>query len=200
MEVDPNGVFDLLDEKLVDRGGTGSDVVVAVDKEMSRSRVVDILRLELQEKRIGSVSRRPLCDVDVCVADERPAKSVAVQFDTAGGRLSSEGCGLVGESDAGQSFPSSSRPDDTDYGTSELESIARKRVDDVSGRRVHEVAGMDLPFSSGTTMQHGLGTGRSKYYPSESARTLLKECLADNRPVQLDPRQQLTGMSSDQMI
>ena len=49
-------------------------------------------------------------------------------------------------------------------------------------------------------MQPGLGAGRSKYYPSESARTLLKECFADNPPVQLDPHQQVTGMSSDQMI
>ena len=46
-------------------------------------------------------------------------------------------------------------------------------------------------------MQPGLGAGRSKYYPSESARTLLKECFADNPPVQLDPHQQVTGMSSD---
>ena len=49
-------------------------------------------------------------------------------------------------------------------------------------------------------MQRGMGAGRSKYYPSESARTLLKVCFADNAPVQLDPHQQLTGMSSDQMI
>ena len=49
-------------------------------------------------------------------------------------------------------------------------------------------------------MQPGLGAGRSKYYPSESARTLLKGCFSDNLPVQLDPHQQLTGMSSDQMI
>ena len=49
-------------------------------------------------------------------------------------------------------------------------------------------------------MQPGLGAGRSKYYPSESARTLLKGCFADNPPVQLDHHQQLTGMSSDQMI
>ena len=28
----------------------------------------------------------------------------------------------------------------------------------------------------------------------------MKECFADNQPVQLDPHQQLTGMSSDQMI
>ena len=45
-----------------------------------------------------------------------------------------------------------------------------------------------------------MGAGRSKCYPSEIARTLLKECFADNPPVQLDPHQQLTGMSSDQMI
>ena len=49
-------------------------------------------------------------------------------------------------------------------------------------------------------MRPDLGVGRSKYYPSESARTLLKECFADNPPVQLDPHQQMTGMSSDQMI
>ena len=83
---------------------------------------------------------------------------------------------------------------------SESESIARKRVNDVSARRFGEAAGLDLPGSSGTTVQRGLGTERSKYYPSESARTLLKECFADNPPVQLDPHQQLRGMSSDQMI
>ena len=160
----------------------------------------DILRLKLQEKTIGSVSKRPLCDLDVGAADEWPSKSVASQFDNAGGKLSSGGCELVGVSNAGQSFPSSSGPDDTDYGTSEMESNARKRVADVSVRRVHETAGKGLPCSSGTTVQHGLGTGRSKYYPSDSARTLLKDCFADNPPVQLDPHQQLTGMSSDQMI
>ena len=103
-------------------------------------------------------------------------------------------------SDAGQPFSGSFRPDDTDYGTSELESIARKRVDDVSRRRFHEAAGLALPGSSGTTDQHALSTERSKFYPSESARTLLKECFADNPPLQVDPHQQLTGMSSDQMI
>ena len=66
--------------------------------------------------------------------------------------------------------------------------------------RVCEAAGLNLPCSSGTTMQRGMGAGRSKFYPSESARTLLKECFAGNPPVQLDPPQQLTGMSSDQMI
>ena len=198
VEVDPAGVLDLLDANLMDRGNPGSGVLT-VD-EIPRSRVDDILRSELGGKNIGGGSKRPLCDVDIGLADERPSKSVAFDIDDAGGRLFSERCTLVGVSDAGQSFPSSSRPDDTDYGTSELESIARRRVGDLSGVRVCETAESDVPAFSGATVQPGLGAGRSKYYPSESARTLLKECFADNPPVQLDPHQKLTGLSSDQMI
>ena len=199
VEVDPAIVLELLDDNLVDRGCTGNNVV-AVDEKKSRNRVDDVLRLELQEKAISSLGKRPLCDVNVGAADERPSKSVAFQLDNVGGRLSSGECGLVGVSDARQSFSSSSRPVETDYGTSELESIARKRVDVVGGERIWEAAGLELPGSSGITVQHGLGTARSKYYRSESARTLLKECFANNPPVQLDPQQRLTGMSSDQMI
>ena len=103
-------------------------------------------------------------------------------------------------SDAGQSFPSSSRFDETESGTSELESIARRRAGSLSGGRVFEAVESNLLAVSGATVQLGLGAGRSKYYPSESAGTLLKECFADNPPVQLDSHQQVTGMSSDQMI
>ena len=112
VKVDPAIVLEMMDDNLVDHGSTGTNVV-AVDEEMPRSRVDDILRSKLQEKEIDSVSKRPLCDVDVGAADERPSKSVAVQFDDAGSRLSSGRCELVGVSDSGQSFPSSSRPDDT---------------------------------------------------------------------------------------
>ena len=199
VEVDPAGVLELLDANLMDRGNPGSGVVT-VDDEIPRSRVDDILRSELREKNIGGGSKWPLCDVDIGVADERPSKSVAFEIDDAGGRLFAERCTLVGVSDAGQSLPSSSRPDDTEYGTSELESIARRRVGDLSGGRVCGTAESDLPGFSGATVQPGLGAGCPKYYPSESARTLLKECFSDNPPVQLDPNQQLTGMSSDQMI
>ena len=100
VEVDLTVVLELLDENLVDRGSTGSNVVT-VDHEMPRSRADDILGSELQEKRIGSVSKRPLCDVDVGAAGERPSKSVAFQFENAHGRLSSAGCELIGVSDAG---------------------------------------------------------------------------------------------------
>ena len=130
VEVDPVGVLELSDANLMDRGNTGNGVVTD-DDEIPRSRVDDILRSELREKNIGGGSKRPLCDVDIGVTDKRPSKSVAFEIDDAGGRLFSERSTLVGVSDAGQSFPSSSRPDDTDYGTSELESIARRRVGDV---------------------------------------------------------------------
>ena len=76
VEVDPAGVLDLLDANLMDRGNPGNDVVT-VDDEIPRSRVDDILRSELGEKNIGGGSKRPLCDVDIGVADERPSKSVA---------------------------------------------------------------------------------------------------------------------------
>ena len=199
VEVDPAGVLELLDSNLVDRDNTGSGVVT-IDDEFPSGQVDSILRSELQEKTVGGRSKRSLCDVDFGVVDERPSKSVAFECDDSGGRLFSDRCTLVGVSDAGQSFPSSSRPGDKDYGTSELESIARRRVGSLSGGRVSEVAEPDLPTVSGATVRPDLGVGRSKYYPSESARTLLKECFADNPPVQLDLHQQVTGMSSDQMI
>ena len=59
VEVDPTVVLELLDEGLVDHGSAGSNVV-PVDIEMPRSRVDYILRSGLKEKRIGSVSKRPL--------------------------------------------------------------------------------------------------------------------------------------------
>ena len=198
-EVDPVGVLELLDSSLVGRDNTGSGMV-AVDDKFPRSQVDEILRAELGGKKIGVGSKRPLCDVELGVADERPSKSVA--FDV-GGSIGKSVCDrytVIGVSDAGQSFPSSSRLDDTEYGTSELESIARRRVDNLSGGRVFEAVESNLPSVSGAIVQPGLGAGRSKYYPSESARTLLKECFADKPPVQLDPYQQLTGLSSDQMI
>ena len=91
VEVDPAGVLELLDANSMDRGNTGSNLLT-VDEEMPRSRVDDILGSELQEEKFDSVSKWPLCDVDDGAADERPSKSVAFQFDDAGGRLSSRRC------------------------------------------------------------------------------------------------------------
>ena len=198
-EVDPAGVLDLLDSTLVDRDNTGSGMVT-VDDKFPRSQVDEILRAELGGKKIGVGSKRPLCDVELGVADERPSKSVAFEVDDSGGKSFCDRYTVIGLSDAGQLFPISSRPNDTEYGTSELESIARRRVGSLGGGRVFEVVEPDLQAVSGATVQPGLGAERPKYYPCKSARTLLKKCFADNPPVRLDPHQQVTGMSSDQMI
>ena len=135
VDVDPAGNLELLDPNLVDRGNTWRGVVT-VDDEIPKGGVDDILRSELQGKEIGVRSKVRSSDVDVGVAEGQPSKRVAFEFDDASGRVLSERCTLVGVSDAGHPFPSSSRPDDTDYGTSELESIARRRVGDLSGRGV----------------------------------------------------------------
>ena len=198
-EVDPAGVLELLDSNLVDRDNTGSGLVT-VDDNFHRSQVDEILRAELGGKKIRVGSKRSLCDVELGVVDERPSKSVAFEVDDSGGKSFRDRYTVIGVSDTGQSFPSGSRLDDTEYGTSELESIARRRVGGLSGGRIFEAVESDLLAVSGATVQPGLGAGRAKYYPSESARTLLKECFADNPPVQLNPHQQLTGMSSDQML
>ena len=199
VEVDPAGVLELLDSDLVNRDSTGRGMVTG-DNEFPRSQVDKILRAELGGQEIGVGMKRPLCDVELDVADERPSKSVAFDVEDSIGKSVCNRYPVIGMSDAGQSFPSSSRLDETEYGTSELESIARRRVDNLGGGWFFEAVESNLPAVSGASVQPGLGGGRSKYYPSESARTLLKECFADNPPVQLDPHQQLTGLSSDQMI
>ena len=93
----------------------------------------EILRAELGGKKIGVGSKRPLCDVGLGVADERPSKSVAFYVGGSVGKSVCDRYTVIGVSDAGQSFPSSSRLDDTEYGNSELESIARRGVDNLSG-------------------------------------------------------------------
>ena len=79
VEVDPTVLLVLLAKNLLERG------FFAVDKEMPRSREDHTLRSELKKKWIGSVSKRPLCDVDADVVDGRPPKSVAFQPDDESG-------------------------------------------------------------------------------------------------------------------
>ena len=111
--VDPAGVLELLDSNLVGRNNTGSGMVTG-DDEFPRSQVDEILRAEFGGKKIGVGSKRPLCDVGLGVADERPSRSVA--FDVAGsiGKSVCDRYTGIRVSDAGQSFPGSSRLVDTE--------------------------------------------------------------------------------------
>ena len=56
-----------------------------------------------------------------------------------------------------------------------------------------------LCFFSGTAMQQQMSTGCPKFYPSDSARSLLQECLAENLLIELDSHQPVTEMSAEQM-
>ena len=91
----------------------------------------------------------------------------------------------------GQSVHSTFQYSGTDYGTSELESIARKKADEPVGANgcVGSAEGFWLSFRTET--QPGFGTGRTKYYPSDSAGTLLKSCFPGNPATQNGPIQQI---------
>ena len=100
----------------------------------------------------------------------------------------------------GQYVLSFSQYNERDYGTSELESIPRKKADEPVGLNVcvGSAGGISLYFK--TEIQHSLGNGRTKYYPSYSARALLKDCFAGNPSTHIDPHQQIFGSSANQMI
>ena len=101
-EVDPAGVLELLDSNLVDRDNTGSGVVT-VDDKFPRSQVDEILPAELGGKKIGVGSKRPSCNVELGVEDERPSKSVAFEVDDLDGKSFCDRYTVIGVSDAGQS-------------------------------------------------------------------------------------------------
>ena len=136
------------------------------------------------------------------MSDGRLPKSSAFQLGDESGRLSSAGCEFVGWCVGYREFvPQWLKPqDETDFGTSELEPITRRRVDEPIKTRVYGAGEWRFPTSSGTATQQGVSRGRSKHSPSNSARTLLEECFADNPSTHLDTNQQVTGIVSDQLI
>ena len=112
----------------------------------------------------------------------------------------SDGFELVGVAQTGQLLPGKSRPDGTDYGTSELESIARKGADELVETRNLGAGVPGFPSFSGTATQPRMSFGRTKCYASDFAETLLKDRFAESSPTHFDTKQQVTGMSEDQMI
>ena len=113
-EVDPAGVLQLSDSNLVDRDNPGCGMVIG-DNEFPKSQVDEILRAELGGKKIGAGSKRPLSDVELGVADQRPSKSVAFEVGDSIGKSVCNRYTVISVPDDGQSFPSSSRLDDTCY-------------------------------------------------------------------------------------
>ena len=91
----------------------------------------------------------------------------------------------------------------TSGGFSTLEGIARRQADErFAGVRVgSEGEGMvRIPPVDEMLRQEVAPKERTRYYPSQSAKSLLKECFEMNPPTHLDPSHPTTSFSADQMI
>ena len=133
-------------------------------------------------------------------ADEPVCK--AVGFDVASGSDTVGGAGLAKE---GVSGPSEGVSESfiTSGGFSTLEGIARRQADErfVGTRMGDEGEGMvRVPPVDEVFGQEAVAKERTRYYPSQSAKTLLKECFELNPPTHLDPSHPTTSFSADQMI
>ena len=117
----------------------------------------------------------------------------------------SETVGGAGLSKEGVSAPSEgvSKSFVTSGGFSTLEGIARSQAEErfVGTRVDDEGEGMvRVPPMDEMLGQEAAPKERTRYYPSESAKSLLKDCFEMNPPTHLDPSHPTTSFSADQMI
>ena len=91
----------------------------------------------------------------------------------------------------------------TSGGFSNLEFIAPRQADGrfVGARLDGEGEGMvRIPPAEDLFLQEAASKERKKYYPSQSAKSLLKDYFERNLPSHLDPSHPITSFSADQMI
>ena len=93
--------------------------------------------------------------------------------------------------------------DFTSGGFSTLEAIAKKRADE-RDRGLFELSSGDgmvrVPQMESIVEEERIGVERSRYDPSQSAKSLLKDFFELNPPTHLDPSHPTTSFSADQMI
>ena len=126
----------------------------------------------------------------------------AVVFDVASG---SETVGDAGLTKEGFGAPSEGVSESfvTSGGFSTLEGIARRQAEErfVGTRMDDEGEGMvRVPQVDEMFGQEGAPRERTRYYPSHSTKSLLKDCFEMNPPKHLDPSHRTTSFSADQMI
>ena len=180
----------------VDDRGFSPDVEVdqMLREELGGATVISIPKRvvwPIYSKRESSVLREP---------DEPACK--AVVFDVASG---SGTVGCVGLSKEGISGPSEGVSGSfvESGGFSTLEGIARRQAHERfvgtcmggEGEGMVRVTPLDGMFG-----QEAVAKERTRYYPSQSAKTLLKECFEWNLPTDLDPSHPTTSFSAVQKI
>ena len=95
------------------------------------------------------------------------------------------------------------RSDFTSGGFSTPEAIAKKRADEQDGGLFGLASGdgmVRVPQVEAIVEEEKVGAEKSRYYPSQSAKSLLKYFFELNPPTQLDPSHPTTSFSADQMI
>ena len=91
----------------------------------------------------------------------------------------------------------------TSGGFSTLEAIAKKRADERDGGLFELSSGngmVRVPQVESIVEEERVGAERRRYYPSQSAKSLLKDFFELNPPAHLDPGHPTTSSSADQMI
>ena len=199
LEVDPCGVLELLNESGVEHSDKRVEIVCN-EKAMPLGGVDRNLRSELSQESSDGANKGRLQVADVNESKGPPSKSVAFRVSNERGGLSPASSRSTGVPNVGQLLPSGSRRNGTVYGTSELKSIAWRRADKLSETKFYGNGQMGFLSLAEVATQQEMNTRCSKLCSIDSARTLLKECFADNPPVRLDPYQHFTGMSWDQII
>ena len=84
-----------------------------------------------------------------------------------------------------------------------MEAIAKKRADERDGGSFGLASGDDMvqvPQVESIVEEEKVGAEKSRYYPSQSAKSLLKNFFELNPPTHLDPSHPTTSFSADQMI
>ena len=110
----------------------------------------------------------------------------------------------IRKANAGNSCLSSDGADKTltEFGLSELEMMARAKAQEL-GPDSHVMSrdGMvRVPMVGSSGGLPNSNAVRTKYYPSQSAKSLLKDFFEHNPPTHLDAAHQTTTLSADQMI
>ena len=110
----------------------------------------------------------------------------------------------IGRVNAGKSCLSSDRADRTltEFGLSELEIMARAKAQELEpdSHIVSSDGIVCVPTVSSSGGLPNANASRTKYYPSQSAKSFLKDFFEHNPPTRLDATHQTTSFSADQMI
>ena len=186
---------------------TGDDGIVQGERRLSQDDEVDRVLLE----ELGSTG---ICSTPKKAVWPIYTKRRSSVLDEPGGPLRKtvmldvvSGSGTVGvaESRGNVTMTSGGVPESvvTSGGFSVLESIARRQADErIVGTGMGKgVEGMvRVPPVDELCGQDFSRTERTRYYPSQSAKSLLKDCFELNPPTYLDPNHPTTSFSADQMI